>query len=96
MSLFLLGLITLRVDSRAAITATATTVLSVSGWLFLDTPTGRELFPSLSAALPDNFWVSTFANLVLFGVAYFVSILIGSRHRRDLKGLTIWRPRSGS
>ncbi len=95
-SLFLLGLITLRVDSRAAITATAATVLSVSGWLFLDTPTGGKLFPSLSAAMPDNFWVSTFANLVLFGVAYFVSILIGSRHGRDLKGLTIWRRSSGS
>ena len=95
-SLFLLGIVTLRVDSRAAITATATTVFSVSGWLFLDTPAGRELFPSLSPAMPDNFWVSTFANLLLFGVAYFVSLLIGSRHGKDLTGLSIWRPGSKS
>ena len=52
-----------------------------------------ELF---RVAAADNFWVSTFANLVLFGVAYFVSLLIGSRHGKDLTGLTIWRPDSGS
>ncbi len=96
LSLFLLGVVTFRVDSRAAITATVVTVLSVGGWLFLDTHPGRELFPCLSAALPDNFWVSTFANLLLFGVAYSVSLLIGSRHGKDLSGLTVWRPGSGS
>ncbi len=96
LSLFLLGFVTFRVDSRAAIVATAITVLSVAGWLFLDTPVGRDLLPTLSAAKPDNFWVSTFANLLLFGVAYGVSLLIGSRHGKDLTGLTVWRPTSRS
>ncbi len=91
LSLFLLGFVTLRVDSRAALAATATTVLSVAGWLFMDTPLGKEWFPQVAAAMPDNFWVSTFANLLLFGVAYCTSLLLGSRHPKDLAGLTIWR-----
>ena len=95
-SLFVVGMVTLRVDSRAALTATAVTVLSVGGWLFVDTPLGKQLFPGLSAYVPDNFWVSAFANLLLFGVAYFVSLLIGSRHGRNLTGLTVWRPGSRS
>ena len=95
-SLFVVGMVTLRVDSRAALTATAVTVLSVGGWLFVGTPLGKQLLPGLSALVPDNFWVSAFANLLLFGVAYFVSLLIGSRHDRDLTGLTVWRPGSRS
>ena len=76
--------------------ATAVTVISVSGWLFLGTPLGQQLLPGLSAQIPDNFWVSAFANLLLFGVAYFVSLLMGGRQRRDLTGLTVWRPKSRS
>lgn len=92
LSLFVVGMVTLRVDSRAALVATAVTVFSVGGWLFLDTPLGKQLLPGLSAQMPDNFWVSSFANLLLFGVAYFVSLLIGRRQGRDLTGLTVWRP----
>ncbi len=91
LSLFLLGFVTLRVDSRAALIATVTTVVGVGGWLLMDTALGEKLFPNLAAAMPDNFWVSTFANLLLFGVGYSVSLLIVSRHDRDLSGLTIWR-----
>ena len=79
LSLFLVGFVTLRVNSRAAMTATAVTVLSVAGWLLMDTPLGRGMFPGLAAAMPGNFWVSTFANLLLFGIAYFSSLLMGSR-----------------
>ena len=90
LSLFVVGMVTLRVDSRAALVATAVTVLSVGGWLFLDNPLGKQLLPGLSAHVPDNFWVSAFANLMLFGVAYFVSLLIGVRHGGDLTGLSVW------
>ena len=90
--LFVVGMVTLRVDCRAALTATAVTVLAVGAWLFVDTPVGRQLLPGLSAHVPDNFWVSAFANLLLFGVAYFVSLLMGSRQGKDLTGLTVWRP----
>ena len=80
-------------QGRTAI-ATVTTVVSVCGWLFMDTDFAKGLLPRLAAAMPNNYWVSTFANLLLFGVAYGVSLLIGSRHGRDLTGLTIWH--SGS
>lgn len=92
LSLFLLGFVTLRVDSRAAFIATLTTIVSIGGWLFLDTPLGIHLFPNLAEAMPDHFWVSAFANCVLFGVGYGISVLIGSRHRKDLAGLTVWKP----
>ena len=89
-SLFVTGMVTPRVDSRAAMVATAVTVLSVSGWLFLDTPLGKQLLPGLAAQAPDNCWTRAFANLLLFGVAYCASLLINSRHSRDLTGLTVW------
>jgi SSS family solute:Na+ symporter len=91
LSLFMVGFVTLRVDSRAAIVATATTLVSVIGWLFMTTRLGQQWFPSVAEAIPDNFWISTFANLVLFAVAYVGSLVMGSRHRKDLSGLTIWR-----
>jgi SSS family solute:Na+ symporter len=91
LSLFLLGFVTLRVDSRAAIVATSTTVMSVAGWLLMDTPFAKQWFPGVAEAMPDNFWVSTFANLLLFTVAYTVSLLIGSRRQKQLGGLTIWK-----
>ena len=94
LSLFLVGFVTLRVNSRAAMMATFVTVLSVAGWLFMDTPLGRGLFPGLAAAMPDNFWVSTFANLLLFGIAYFASLWMGSREQGNLAGLTIWSKRT--
>ena len=96
LSLFLVGMVTLRDAGQPCVplVATAVTVLSVGGWLFLDTPLGKQLLPGLSAYVPDNFWVSAFANLLLFGVAYFVSLRIGSRRGRDLTGPTVWRPGS--
>ena len=45
LSLFVVGMVILRVDSRAAMTATAVTVFSVCGWLFVDTPLSRQLPP---------------------------------------------------
>ncbi len=48
LQLFVVGMVTLRVDSRAALTATAVTVLSVGAWLFVDTPVGRQLLPGLT------------------------------------------------
>ena len=90
-SLFLLGFMTHRVDGRAAILATLATVLSVSSWLLMVSPLGAAWFPEISAAMPDNFWISTFANLFLFGVAYGLSWLLGTRHHKALTGLTIWK-----
>lgn len=33
----------------------------------MPSPFVQRLFPELAAAMPDHFWVSTFANLLLFG-----------------------------
>jgi len=93
-SLFLLGFMTHRVDGRAAILATVATVVSVSSWLLMASPFGASWFPNISAAMPDNFWISTFANVFLFGVAYGLSWLLGTRHRKHLSGLTIWQQKS--
>ena len=90
-SLFILGFMTLRVDGRAAILATLATVLSVSSWLLMVSPLGAAWFPEISAAMPDNFWISTFANLFLFGGAYGLSWWLGTRHHKALSGLTIWK-----
>ncbi|MCH8148966.1 MAG: hypothetical protein IH987_13470, partial [Planctomycetes bacterium] len=47
--------------------------------------------PAFAHSMSGN-WVSTFANMVMFGVGYAASFLFGSRHQRDLTGLTIWQP----
>jgi SSS family solute:Na+ symporter len=91
LSLFLVGFVTVRVDSRAVMIATATTVVFVASWVLLGSPFGQRHFPALAVAVPDHFWVSTFANLLLFGVAYGASLLIRNRRDVDLTGLTIWR-----
>lgn len=93
LSLFLLGFLTCRVGSRAALIATVLTVLCVAAWLLTDTVVGRAVLPGVSGLLPDKFWVGVFANLILFGIGYGVSLLPGGRKQRDLSGLTVWTPR---
>ena len=93
LSLFMLGFVTLRVDSRAAVIAMVTTVLSVIIWLLLETPAAKQRFPALETSMPSSFWVGAFANLVMFTVGYGASRLIGTRHGKDLSGLTVWLPR---
>ena len=91
LGLFFLGFITNRVNSKSAFIATATTVLSVVSWLFLISPTGTQWFPKLSGLMPDNFWISTFANFFLFILAYALSRLLGAHQKNDLTGLTLWK-----
>ena len=93
LSLFLVGFLTLRVESLAAIIATVTTTLSIAGWLLMRTPWADKVLPSLAQKMPDSFWVSTFANLIMFGVAYVVSVFIRPHHDRDIRKLTIWGER---
>ena len=93
MSRFLLGFLTRRVDSRAALMATVITVLGVVCWLFLSSTTGAELFPLVAPYVPSTFWVGVFANIVLIAIGYLISCLLGSRTEKErLKGLTIWEP----
>ena len=91
LGLFLIGFVTLRVGSRPAIIATVMTALFVGGWLSMDTPFAQQIFPTLSKSMPDKFWVSTFANLLLVVIAYGTSIFwVRRRTGKELAGLTIW------
>ena len=73
LGLFLVGFLTLRVGSRAVIVGTATTVVSTALWLLMGSPFAKETFPRVASAMPDSFWVSTIATLLLFIVAYAAS-----------------------
>ena len=76
---------------RPAIIATVMTALFVGGWLSMDSPVAHQIFPTLSKSMPDKFWVSTFANLLLIVIAYGTSIfLVRRRAGKELTGLTIW------
>ncbi|MDE2963196.1 MAG: hypothetical protein OXU26_04730, partial [Acidobacteriota bacterium] len=90
LGLFLLGLLTRRVDGRSALQATMVTLAGVCLWLFIDSRLGSELFPSLAALLPDKFWIIVLGNTFLFVLGVLLSY--GSRRRpdRDLTDLTVW------
>ena len=91
LGLFLLGFLTRRVDSRAALIATVITVVGVAVWLLLGSPLGASMFPTIAAYVPNKFWVGVFANVALFGIGYGVSYLFGSRSQYErMKGLTVW------
>lgn len=90
LGLFLLGFVTRRVDSRAALIAIFVTVAGIAAWLLVDSGMTEGLIPGLADRLPDKYWLSTFANLLMFGIGYGASLVIGSRSDRDLKGLTVW------
>ena len=92
LGLFLLGFLTRRVDSRAALIATITTVVGVAVWLSLGSEAGTAMFPVIAPYVPDKFWVGVFANMVLFGVGYGSSFLFRPQGQHDrLKELTIWK-----
>ena len=95
LGLFLLGFVTRRVDCRAALLAILVTAFSIIVWLCIDSGIVDGLFPDLRGALPDKYWLSTFANLLMFGVGYGASLLIGRRSDRDLSGLTVWSTPAG-
>ena len=95
LGLFLLGFVTRRVDCRAALLAILVTAFSIILWLCIDSGIVDGLFPDIRGALPDKYWLSTFANLLMFGVGYGASLLIGRRSDRDLSGLTVWSTPAG-
>ncbi len=90
LALTLLGMLTIRVDNRAAIIAISAGFLAVVAWLFVDSPFGREMLPEVASALPDKFWIHVFVNLFVFIFGYGLSIFFRSRRRKNLTGLTVW------
>ncbi len=89
-SIFLLGFLTVRVDSRAALIATLCTISTVCLWLFADSNAGTTLLPGLKQVLPNKFWIIVLSNLFLFTVAYSLSFLLGSKGGKNLRNLTVW------
>ena len=94
LGLFLLGLLTRRVDGRSALQATMTTLVGVCIWLFIDSQLGAELFPSFVALLPDKFWVIVLANTFLFVLGVLLSYGARRKSDRNLTDLTVWTRRS--
>ena len=96
LSIFLLGFLTVRVGSRAALIATIVTVSGVCLWLFADSPAGANLLPGLNQLLPNKFWIIVLSNLFLFALGYSLSFLLSRQNQRSLKNLTIWTSRANS
>jgi len=90
LSMFLLGFLTVRVKSRAALIATAGTVLLVVAWVFLTTDTGQQLFPKLTSRLPNRFWIGVLPHLFLLAIGYLLSFVLPRSSDKDLENLTIW------
>ena len=95
LALTLLGMLTIRVDSRAAIISVAAGFLGVCLWLFADSPLGHDLLPEVAGAMPDKFWVHVFVNLFVFALGFGLSFIFRRRKQKDLADLTVWTVRPG-
>lgn len=93
LSLFLLGFLTTRANSRGALVATIVTACGVAVWLFLDSAVGKRLFPGVT--MPHKFWINVFSNSSMFVLGYVLSRLLGAKREKDLTDLTVWTSQSG-
>ena len=96
LSLFVLGFITARVGTRAALIATVSTVLLVGVWVVLTTEWGERQFPDLASRLPNEYWIGVLPHIFLLAVGYLLSFLLPRRSGRSLENLTIWTKRNHS
>ena len=96
LGLFLLGFLTKRVDSRAALVATLTVLGAVCLWVFVGSEAGARWLPALSRFFPDRFWIIVIANLLLLGLGYGLSFVLRRRPDKDLTNLTIWTRRKSA
>ena len=90
LSLFLLGFLTVRVGSTAALIATISTVALVAMWVFLTTEMGKQWLPGLADSLPNRFWIGVFPHLFLLAIGYPLSYWLPHRSDKPLDDLTIW------
>ena len=90
LSIFLLGFLTVRVNSRATLVATGCTIFGVGFWLFADSSLGNSLLPAIRSYLPNKFWIIVLSNVFLFLFAYFLSFFIKNTQNKNLKNLTVW------
>ena len=90
LGLFLLGFITVKVDSLAAAVATTITFLVSSAWVFMITPFAKSVFPGLSTRIPSTFWMSVVSNILMFTVGIIITLLLKRKSQKDLTNLTVW------
>ncbi|MCH2202863.1 MAG: sodium/solute symporter [Fuerstiella sp.] len=90
LSLFLLGFLTVRVGSTAALVATVSAVLLVAVWTVLTTEWGTRTFPNIAEQLPDAFWIGVLPHLFLLASGYGLSWIVPRRSATSLQDLTIW------
>ena len=93
LSLFLLGFMTVRVGTQAALIATLCTVSLVGIWVVLTTEWGAAAFPRIADRLPDEFWIGVLPHVFLLTVGYLLSLFLPRRSSRSLENLTIWTKR---
>ena len=89
-ALFMLGLITKKIGNKAALTATIVTVATACLWLFLDSGTGREMFPKIAPHLPVKFWFGTLLNIQLFTLAMVFGYAFKWYNKKDITDLSIF------
>ena len=90
LSLFLLGFLTVRVGSTAALCSTVATVALVGAWVYLTTDQGSRQFPTLVEFFPDKYWIGVLPHLFLLALGYLLSWLLPRRATTSLTNLTIW------
>ncbi|MGE4489434.1 MAG: sodium/solute symporter [Kiritimatiellales bacterium] len=90
LGLFLLGLLTKSVNSKAAAVATCITVSISCIWTFLATPYAAQLFPAVAKKTPNAFLLSLGSNLIIFLTGLLLSRIFRKPPAKDLTNLTIW------
>lgn len=75
--LFMIGFFSDRVGRRAALYASAITVLLVAVWVTLGTDWATRTWPGVASWLPDPFWIPVLSNLCLPALALLFARLLG-------------------
>jgi solute:Na+ symporter, SSS family len=89
LGLFLLGILSKKVDNTSAICGVVVTLMGVLVWIGLDSELGHRLFPALGKRLPDQFWIIVFGNISVFVLGYGLSVARGVKPLQTIAGLTI-------
>lgn len=90
LALTLLGMLTVRVDGRAAMIAVATGFALICVWLLADSPYGPTWFPHLAERLPDTFWMHVFVNVFVLALGFALSFVFKTRRPEEVADLTVW------
>lgn len=95
-SLFLLGFVTTRVNSKMIAIGIVCSITFVICFLIIQSQTfGEAYFPGIRQALPDIFWLGLIVDTLMILIVYVGSLIFGLRSEKDLTNLTIWTMEKG-